>query len=581
MQGSHGTGRSWQGRGMTRRRALGVGAGIAGASALAMACGRGGSSQGGDAARPAATGTAPQTAGADTPRQGGSARNRFTGTPPLDPIANTTFRAQTLAGYTYSRLLKFRTGTDPAVASNFEVVPDLAAAWEIAGDGTQVTFKLQPNARFHDKAPVNGRAVDSEDVKLALERFRTDPKNSNRAAFGSPDLPIVEKVETPDAQTFVVRLAKPYGPVLNLFANPQYLWVLPRESAGGFDPARDQIGSGPWVLQSVQPDVEIKLKANRAYFVDGRPYADNWTIAIVPDSVQGKAQFQAERLDVEVINFEDKADVTKSNPRARWVTYTPTTIPFIAFQLRGNSPFKDERVRRAVSMAFDRDAMLQLSYDGQGVYHNIVPAHLGKWWLDPRSSDAGDAARYFKHDLREAKAMLQAAGVSNLQFKFIYTNNVYGERFNQWAETAATMLKDIGLSPTVVVQDYVREYITPKTGTFYGNFEGMFFGLQSPLTDAHDYLFNMCHSASKRNHAGVSDPALDAMIDKESSTLDEAARVQLAREAQKYIDGKMYYAPGFIGPAFTAVQPWVKGYRYSATYGSGVESAAELWLERS
>lgn len=509
-------------RPLTRRRALGLGVSITGASAFALACGRGGSQETKDA-RPSATSAAAQRAAEDTPKQGGSARARITGTPPLDPIANTSFRAQQMAGHTYSRLVKFRTGADPAVAANFEVVPDLAAAWEVAGDGAQVTFRLQPTAVFHDKPPVSGRAVEAEDVRLALERFRTEPKNSNRAAFGSAELPIIDKVETPDPKTFVVKLARPYGPILNLFANPQYLWVLPREAAaGGFDPAKDQIGSGPWVLDSLQPDVEIKLRANRRYFLDGKPYVDNWTIPIIGETVQGKSQFQAERLDIEAISFEDKGEVEKSNPKAKWVTYIPGTIPFIAFQLRGSSPFRDERVRRAVSMAFDRDAMLQLSYDGQGVYHNIVPAHLGKWWLDPKSADAGDAGKYFKHDVREAKALLAAAGAVGLQFKFIYTNNAYGERFNQWAETAATMLKDIGLQPTIVVQDYATQYITPKTGTFYGNFEGMFFGLQSPLTDAHDYLFNMAHSVSSRNHAGVNDGALDG-ADRQGSVHDGRA----------------------------------------------------------
>jgi peptide/nickel transport system substrate-binding protein len=549
--------RFWQAgaRAVTRRRALGAGLGVAGASALAMACGGTGSDTSKDV-RPEVTTVAQQqsSGGGDQPRQGGHMRLRLTGTPPLDPFANTTFRAQTMAGYTYSRLVRFKTGLDPAVASNYEIAPDLAAAWEMSGDGTQLTFKLQPNATFHAKAPVNGRAVDAEDVKFSFERFKAEPKNSNRAAFGTPENPLVEKLETPDPKTVVVKLAKPYGPILNLFANPQYLWILPKESAGGFDPAKDQIGSGPWVLESLQPDQEVKLKANRRYFQEGRPYLDNWTIAIIGETVQGKAQFQAERLDLEAITFEDKNDVVTSNPKAKLVTYTPTTTPFIGFQLRGNSPFKDERVRRAFSMAFDRDALLQLSYEGQGWYHNAVPANFGKWWLDPKSTDAGESGRFYKHNPREAKQLIQAAGASGMQFKFIYTNNAYGERFNQWAETLAIMLKDIGVSPTIVVQDYAREYIVAN-GTFFGGFDGIFFGLQTPFTDPHDFLFNMAHSQSKRNHAGVADLVLDSMIDKEGATLDENARVKQVREIQKYMSERMYYAMGFVGPAYTAVQP--------------------------
>lgn len=565
---------------LSRRRAVGIGVGIAGSAVLALACGSGKSAS---KAEPPASGGTGAASGSGTapsgPKQGGQLRIRMTGTPPLDPTANTTFRAQILAGYTYSRLLKFKTDADPAVAANYEVLPDLATGWELTSDGLQLTFKLQPNATYHSKAPVNGRAVESEDVKFALERFRTEPKNSNRAAFGTPESPIVDKVETPDSKTVVIKLARPYGPILNLFANPQYLWILPREAGGGFDPAKEQIGSGPFVLESVQPDAEVKLKANRSWFVSGKPYIDAVSIAIIGENVQGKAQFQAERLDIEAINFEDKPEVEKSNPKARLVTYRPTTFPFLAFQLRGNSPFRDERVRQAFSMAIDRAALLQLSYDGQGWWHSFVPAYLGKWWADPQASEAGESARFFKHNVREGRALIQAAGLSGMQFKYIYTNNAYGERFNQWAETVATMLKDIGVNPQIVVQDYAREYISAN-GTFFGGFEGVFFGLQTPFTDPHDHLFNMNHSQSRRNHAGVNDVALDALIDKEAATLDEATRVKLVREIQRYLSEKMYYAPGFVGPAFTGVQPWVKGYRYSATYGSGVESSAELWIDR-
>ncbi|MBI2760707.1 MAG: ABC transporter substrate-binding protein [Chloroflexi bacterium] len=559
---------------MTRRRALGVGAGALGASAFALACGGGGGKDEGKQAQPSATAAAQQVN--EGPKQGGTIRNRFNGTPPLDPIANTTFRAQVMAGYTYSRLVKFKTGAEPAVAMNYEVEPDLASAWEVQPDGSQITFKLNPNAVFHNKAPVNGRNADSEDVKFSFTRFREESKNSNRTVFD----PVVDAIETPDPQTVVFKLKKPYGPLLNLFANPQYLWILPRESAGGFDPAKEQIGTGPWVLESLQPDIDVKFKAHRKYFGEGKPYGDAVATAIVADNLTAKSQFQAERLDVEAIQFEDKNEVAGSNPKVKFYTYTPTTTPFMAFQLRGNSPFRDERIRRAFSMAFDRESMLALSFNGQGYFHNMVPAFLGKWWLDPKSSDMGESAKYFQRNIAEAKAMLEAAGASKMEFKFIYTNNAYGERFNQWAESAASMLKDLGVKPAIVVQDYQREYIAAN-GTFFGNFDGLFFGLQTPLTDPHDFLYNMAHSASKRNHAGVQDTTLDAMIDKQAATLDETTRVKLVRDIQRYMSERMYYAPGFTGPAFTGVQPWVKGYRYSATYGTGTESVAELWLDRA
>jgi peptide/nickel transport system substrate-binding protein len=155
---------------------------------------------------------------AGEPRYGGTLSLRFFNNPPLDPIANVTFLAQWLAGYVYSRLLKFRVGPDPAYASDYLVEEDLAQGYEMSPDGLTWAFWLRGDARFHDLPPLNGRLVDSTDVAMTLARFREEPRNANRAAFGGGRNPIVDKVETPDARLLVVRLMRPYAPFANLVA---------------------------------------------------------------------------------------------------------------------------------------------------------------------------------------------------------------------------------------------------------------------------------------------------------------------------------------------------------------------------
>src|SRR3712207_1964317 len=169
---------------------------------------------------------------------------------------------------------------------SYEVVPELAASHEFSGDGLTLTFNLQPNAKFINKAPVNGHAVEAADVKASFERFQTAAKNTNKNAFGSPTNKIVDSIQTPDAKTVVVKLAKPYAPILNLFANPQYLWIMPRETDNGFDPAKEAIGSGPWMIQSIEPDKAITLKRNPDYFLAGKPYIDTVVRAVIADTSQ-------------------------------------------------------------------------------------------------------------------------------------------------------------------------------------------------------------------------------------------------------------------------------------------------------
>jgi peptide/nickel transport system substrate-binding protein len=516
------------------------------------------------------------------PKPGGVINVRQNGNAPLDPHQNSTFLAQTLAGYTQARLLKFKTGADPRVADNYDTEPDLAESIEIPSDGLTVTVRLRPNVRFHDIAPVSGRTLDSEDVRFSVERFRTDPKNNNRGVFGTPQNPLVEAVETPDARTVVFKLAKPYGPFQNLLANSNYLWIMAKEiGQNRFDPGKQAIGVGPFMLDSVQPDILFRLKKHPGYYDAPRPYLDGVNLNVITEEAQEVAQFQAGRLDVAAIPPPRADEVRKSVPKAEMVEYLPQSFGFLSFQLRGNSIFRDERIRRAAQMSIDRDALISLIYQGSGAWLSSIPANFGKWRVDPKSAEMGDAARYFKHDPAEAKKLIAAAGYPNgLPTRYIYSNNAYGELFNQAAEAIAGMLKEGGFNHQVVTQDYLREFITPGTGTVVGNFEGMFYAVQAAFSDPHDYFYTMYHTKSSRNHGGVNDPQLDAMIDKEEATLNVDERVKQVKDIQRYLADKVYYANGVVGPLFFGVQEWAKNFQRNNGNGAGSERYAKMWIDR-
>ncbi len=566
---------------MARRRLLGTAlAGSAGAAFLA-ACG-GGSDDDAGTIQDAAIAPSTRVAETGQPKPGGEINIRQATNAPLDPQTNTTFSAQTLASYVYARLLKYKTGIDPTTADNYETEGDLAESVEMPSDGLTVTFKLRPNAKWQDVAPVSGRAVDSEDVKAAFDRFRTEPKSSNKGVFGTEQNPLVQAVETPDARTVVFKLAKPYGPFQNLIGNSNYLWILPKEvAAGTVDPGKQMIGAGPFILDSVQPDIAYKVKKNPTYYANPMPYVDSINLAIITEEAQEVAQFQAGRLDIAAIPAQRVTEVQQSVPRGLMVEYLPSTFGFLAMQQRGDTPFKDERVRRAAQMAIDRDGLLALIYESKGSWQTFFPASFGSWRIDPKTGDIGPGGQYFKYNPAEAKKMLAAAGYPNgLPMRYIFTNNIYGERFNQAAEAIAGMLKEGGFQPQIVTQDYLREYIVNPSGTFYGNFEGSFYGLMSDFGDPHDYLFNMHHSKSLRNNAGINDPQLDAMIDKEERTLDVGERQKAVKEIQKYLAEKVYYATSAVGPAYIGVQEWIKNYQRNNAYGAGAENRAKLWIDR-
>jgi len=573
-------------RRLGRRWLLAAGGSAGLGAAFLAACG-GDSDDAGDspsgAVQEATVISSTQTAQQGAPKPGGALSLRASGNAPLDPYANSTFLTKTLAGFVYSRLERFKTDLDPAVSSRFEIEPDLAESVEITPDGLTWTYKLRDGVTWQDTAPVSGRALEAEDVKLSLERFRTEPRNNNRVAFGTPENPLLESLTTPDSRTVVFKLARPYGPFRGLTADPSILWIVPKEvTAGTVDPGKQMIGTGPFTLESVQPDIANKLRRNPTYFGAPNPYVESIDLNIIPDTNQEQAQFLAGRLDTAAVPPERLEEFKRSVPKANYIEYLSGTYSFLAMQQRGDTPFKDERVRRAASMSIDRDGILEVAYRGRGAWLSSVPAVLSRWRVDPKSADMGASGEWFKYNPAESKKLLAAAGYPNgLPVRFIFTNNIYGDTFNQIAEAVGGMLKEGGFNTQTITQDYQREYITPGTGTFFGSFEGIFFGLQTGYLDAHDYIFNMMHSKSTRNHAGINDPQLDAMIDKEGATIDENERVKLYKDIERYVADKVYYSPGAIGVAYQGGQEWLKNYCWNlGAYGYGTETFGKVWIDR-
>ena len=107
----------------------------------------------------------------------------------------------------------------------------------------------------------------------------------------------------------------------------------------------------------------------------------------------------------------------------------------------------------------------------------------------------------------------------------------------------------------------------------------MVYGLETPVQEPHDYLFNMYYPTSARNHSGVNDPDLTAMIDKEVKTLDKADRLKQIHDIQRYLAEKEYYVQGPVGNSSIAVQPWVKDFNYESDYGRGAEYVTKIWLD--
>ncbi len=504
-------------------------------------------------------------------KTGGSLTIRqWTGDPPdLDPFLNVTFRAQEFAGFFYSRLLKFDTG--PNIQPNsFIPAPDLAESYTISEDGLTYTFKLRANAKWQNKAPLNGRAVTADDVIYSFERFRkVSPQKGN--------FDMVKEVKAPDQQTVVFTLNAVFAPFETSLASP-LLWIMPKEVIEADGDARKRvIGSGPFIFDRFEKGVQVVAKRNPDYYFTGTPYVDEVALLVVPEDATAVAGLRAKSIDINGLSASDRKAVAASDPDIKLLEYPQNRLYFMYWRLDA-PPFNDVRVRQAVSLALDRDEMIGVLWEGTGFLNNSLPAGQRSFYLDPRSADMGPNAKYFKRDVAAAKKLLADAGFPDgLKVPMIASLNAYGNTFNQSVELVIKQLKDAGILADLRPQDY-SAYIS---STFLGKFEPgtMVWGLETPYQEPHDYLFNMYHPKGGRNHAGVSDAKATEMIEKQMVTLDKAARKTQIADIQRYLGGQQFYVMGVAGNTVIATQPRIKNFFYETDYGRGGEYVPKLFLD--
>jgi peptide/nickel transport system substrate-binding protein len=580
----------WRERRSRRRFLGGALATGAGASALALV-GCGDDDDDDDDGGGLATATAaPNATATPTDPLAGAKKNSgllklaATGDPPtLDPYGNISFLTKGNAAHHYSRLFMYKAGPGIAYGS-VRPTPDAAEKAESSPDGLKWTVKLRPNVKFHNIAPVNGRLMTSEDVKLTIERSNS-ATSTNKLSAAMP----LDKVEYPDNNTIVFSLTKPSATFLDVLADTNILFLMPKEAFnGGFDPATISIGSGPWVWKSYEPSVKFFRTRHPEWHMgaqSGAPFFDEVETAIIPEYANRLAQFLAGQTYAEGINADDLPGVVNQVKGAVIEARTGPTLSFTYFGPEdvSNGWAKDPRVRQAISMGYDRAALMELGYNIKKLtdaglkvetkWHNLIPAGETAWWVDPTSSAMGDAAKYFKYDPTAAKQLLSAAGFANGvdAGTYQYTANRYGKTFNDIAEANIGFQEAIGVKTVTDVQDYSSKYITQ---TFLGNFSGIAFGYETPFPEAGSYITRF-FTNNPTNHSKINDPEMTKLAEDLAVELNEEKRKELFKQVQIKNAEKMYYIPNVAGAGtgFTAAQPFMKNYNEFVTkaYGAPAE----------
>lgn len=559
---------------------------LAGVGLFAAAC-RGKTDEPGASVEPA-RGARPGGRGpVGPPSRGGVIRHRIENDYiNLDPHATAQASAQWVGMLAYTRLLRFALGPNEDNL-NPRVVPEMTLSTGEQIEGGLTIFKLRDDVYFHDVPPVYGRRVTSTDVRLSFERARAGKTGSSLAS--------IYNVQTPDDRTVVFRLKRPTVTLATTLASAHGLFIMPYEVDVRFDPARTPIGAGPWMLERLEPAVQARWKANPRYFLtgmDGRPlpYAEALIDKVIPEDATATAQFSAEELDILEMSSQSLFAVQDATPEAQIAAFPKQGFSFLGFSGRPGQPFRDARVRQAFSMALDRQALYNVSYDtdrleqaGYPVLRRHPASPLPatyRFWVDPETRPWG---RYYRHDAVEVKRLLDAADWDYTRVvPFHFTNNRYGRPYTDSVEAVMQLLGRIGVKTQAVGHDYSSAWIDVW---MRGDFEGCGYFLTARFPDPHDYFSRVAHSRGVFNSGRVRDPVLDALIEKEDTIFDTSDRIEVAHEILNRVNEQMYLPPLSAGTTmqYNVSQPWVGAARdwYTTNTGAAYADAyPHFWLAR-
>jgi peptide/nickel transport system substrate-binding protein len=490
--------------------------------------------------------------------------------------------AQTANFYSYigGRLFRFRTGRDPSAKQDTDIESDLALSGE-SPDGLTWTFKLRPNAKFHNVAPVNGHAVQAEDVKATYQRALA-PAAATRASLNMID---PDQIQTPAPDTVVFKLKNPYAEFKYMMASTKFAWILPREAlAGSYDPLTTPIGSGPFVFDSYVPDSVVNYKRNPDYWEKGIPYLDGARVAVIADIATREAQFTAGSIGDVRAAVQDLDTLKKNVPSASSVIFPPSH-PLLGFYQLGDpsGPFTDIRVRRAVSMAIDRDALNKVIWNGSAAETEYyVPLNMARWSLAMKDVDPS-VQQYYKFNLSEAKKLIDAAGGSNLSVKVAFYTPDSDEKIKT-AQAIFNMLKALPWQINLVQADYAKDWLGSGKGVRYGALakDTMAFSSTDGLTTVDDFLYGYFYSSSPTNIVRVKDSTLDGMLDKARGIVNDDERLKAYSDIQKYLVDKQYELSAIpAGNNTNLLWPWVQGYHCNIIEDNGRMACSGVWLTKT
>jgi peptide/nickel transport system substrate-binding protein len=414
----------------------------------------------------------------------------------FDPHRISTLAAEKILYPVYDRLVD--------VSADGEFMPGLAESWEYSDDGKTLTFHLREGVTFHD-----GEAFNAEAAKANIERA-IELEGSSVA----PLLANVAGVEAVDPATLEVALKAPDSSLLAEFSGTAGMMISP---AAFDDPdlATKPVGAGMFEVVSYTPDSKIVYKPFAGYWDKEAVKVGGLEVLFMPEPETRANALLSGQIDATFIEPQSLSQVEAAG-------FNIQTRPTISTQVvslnRATPQFKDIRVRQAISLALDREAMVTGLSAGHGL---ATMQHF------PPDYFAYTEGLDSEFDPERAKELLAEAGVEDFPTFELVAGNVSG--YPLVAEAVQEMLGKVGIKVKLKVLD------AAQVGAYW--FEQhrgqMIIGRWSGRADPLSTLAYVLTGPGSSNPDAIEMPEITDLLDTAKATFDPAERTELVKEISR------------------------------------------------
>ena len=403
--------------------------------------------------------------------------------------------------------------------------PSLAESWTVSKDGVTYDFVLRNGVKFH-----NGEAVTAEDVKFSFERYHggaakvLKDKVKEVRAVDARRVRFILKEAWPDFLTFYGTTATGAG------------WVVPKkyvEKVGDDGFKKAPIGAGPYKFVSMTPGIELTLEAFEGYWRKV-PAVKRVVMKSVPDETTRAAALKRGEVDAAYFLNGPIAEDVRKSPGLKLTAVRTNTVFFLDFvdQWNPKSPWADQRVRLAASLAIDRKSINEAESLGfSGLTGNIVPRHMEfALPIEPHP-----------YDPAKAKQLLAQAGHAN---GFDAGDLTPNPPYFGMAEAIANNLAQVGIRVRVRTMERAA-FLTAWGGK---SLKGIVLGAQGAGGNAATRIEGVATKNGTYAYGVL--PEVEDLFQRQARELDKKKREEMLHQAQKILHDKVVFAPvwenGFI-----------------------------------